>query len=118
QNLSDLLFFAVPLGFASLGQAAAMLIGETDLSIGPVIALTSVGMAGVMAMADNPATQIRAVAVALGIGLAVGLINGVLVDRVRLVPFIATLATYIMIQGIGLRLLPFPGGNVSNGFEE
>jgi ribose transport system ATP-binding protein len=116
-NLSNLLFLAVPLGFAALGQASAMLIGEVDLSIGPVIALTTVAMAMVMYDGGGVGNDILAVVVAVAIGMAVGILNGLLVDRVRLIPFIATLATFILIQGVALQWLPFPGGFVANDLQ-
>jgi ribose transport system ATP-binding protein len=117
QNMADLLFLAVPLGFAALGQAATMLVGKLDLSIGPVIAVTTIAAATTME-AGGPGSEWLAVTLSLAIGLAVGVLNALLVDRVQLVPFIATLATYILIQGVALCWLPFPGGSISDAFSQ
>jgi len=51
----------------------------------------------------------------LGTALAVGLTNALLVRVVRLAPVIATLATYIVLQGISLLLRETPGGFYRTG---
>ena len=111
-NVANMLFLAVPLGFAALGQATVMLIGGIDLSIGPVIALTTVAVAQLMGE-HGGARGVGAIIAALGIGVAVGLLNAFLVRRVHILPLIATLATYFLVQGIALLWLPIPGGFIS-----
>jgi ribose transport system ATP-binding protein len=115
ENLTGLMFLAVPLGFAALGQAAVMLIGGIDLSIGPLISLTTVAIASIMTEGD-PASTPLALAVAVGIGLTLGLLNAALVRAVKLQPLIATLATYIIVQGLALLWMPTPGGYVDPEF--
>ena len=46
----------------------------------------------------------------IGVALAVGLTNAMLVRVFRLAPVLATLATYIVIQGVSLLLRSQPGG--------
>jgi ribose transport system ATP-binding protein len=113
-NIGNLLFLAVPLGFAALGQAAVMLIGGIDLSIGPLIALTTVAIAQIMSEDGGRTRSGLAIAAALAIGLGLGLLNGLLVRRVHILPLIATLATYILVQGLALLWLSAPGGYVSS----
>ena len=62
--------------------------GRNDLSVGSVAALGSVAAA--LASPVGPAAGLAA---GIGAGLAAGLINAVLVTRLKLMPFIATLAT-------------------------
>jgi len=111
-NVGNMLFLAVPLGFAALGQAAVMLIGGIDLSIGPVMALTTVTIAQIMSGSGSNGGGF-AVLAALGIGLGVGILNAFLVRRVHILPLIATLATYFLVQGIALLWLSTPGGFIS-----
>lgn len=115
-NISNLLFLAVPLGFAALGQAAVMMTGGIDLSIGPVISLTTVAIASITTLEHEAASTTLAIAVALALGLAVGLVNAVLVRKLKLQPLIATLATFIAVQGFALLWMATPGGEVGTGF--
>lgn len=117
-NLSNLMFLAVPLGFVALGQAAVMLSGGIDLSVGPLVALATVAVAQVIAVEPSAFSTLVAVGAALGVGAIVGLVNGLLVVRVGLLPLIATLATYIFIQGLALFWSPNPGGNVTREFTD
>jgi ribose transport system ATP-binding protein len=114
-NIGNLLFLAVPLGFAALGQAAVMMTGGIDLSIGPLVSLTTVVIASIMSE-GNGMTTAAAIAAALGVGLALGLVNALLVRKVKLQPLIATLATYVVVQGLALLIMATPGGYVSRDF--
>lgn len=115
-NLTNLMILTIPLAFVALGQSAVMLSGGIDLSVGPVVALATVAVAQLMPVEATALGATWAVAGALVIGSAVGLINGLLVIRVSLLPLIATLATYVFVQGVALLWLPTPGGNVSREF--
>ncbi|WP_437773394.1 ATP-binding cassette domain-containing protein [Arthrobacter sp. KNU40] len=115
-NLSNLLFLAVPLGFAALGQAAVMMTGGIDLSIGPLISLTTVAIAGLTTLNAEAVSTATGLLAALGIGVAVGLVNALLVRKLRLQPLIATLATYITVQGLTLLWMSTPGGEVGPTF--
>ena len=57
-----------------------------------------------------------AAAIAIGIGVVIGAINGVLVSYLRLPSIIVTLATMFVAQGGALLILKYPGGTVSNDF--
>jgi ribose/xylose/arabinose/galactoside ABC-type transport system permease subunit len=125
-------------GIAAIGQVFVLVTGGIDLSIGQVVALSSVvstmGMvtfqravvnsivnpgAPVVDLAAlrtlegiNPnsvnqailntstATILVGLAIALGIGFAVGLINGIAVGKFRVTPFIITLASSLTSKGI------------------
>lgn len=86
------------LGMAVIGQAVVMLTGGLDLSIGPVMNLASIVSAVVM---DGSNGNIAlAVLVTLAAGGAVGLVNGLLVSKLRIAPLLATLAVGTVLQGI------------------
>jgi ribose transport system ATP-binding protein len=114
-NIGDLLFLAVPFAFAALAQTAVMMIGGIDLSVGPLMSLTTVALSQLMIDGGGGGRDAMAIAAALGIGLAVGALNGALVCGFNIVPLVATLATFIFVQGIALLWLPDPGGFISFG---
>ncbi len=90
-------------GVLSVGAAVVIISGGIDLSIGAVVALASVVSAKLLtswlhsgaSAAAPPPTWLIAVAIALTLlmGLAVGLFHALLINQLRLPPFIATLAT-------------------------
>lgn len=90
-NLSVLLENGVVVAFLALGQTFVLLTGGIDLSVGSNIALT--GMFAALTMAAGFPWW-AAVIVALLVGAAVGLFNGVIVHYVKLPPFIVTFATF------------------------
>lgn len=96
-------FLIQPVGFgvACMAQLVVILAGGIDLSMGSVVSLISTVIAGTYHA--NPETPIIAVvAIALGIGITTGLINGFVTTYLRVTPFIATFATGSIYQGIAL----------------
>jgi ribose transport system permease protein len=69
-------------------------------------------------MAGSDANILPAVAAALGVGLVVGVVNGLLVQRVRLEPFIVTLGTAAAVQGLVLVWVTGPTGVAAPRFLE
>ena len=96
-----------------LGQGVVILTAGIDLSVGGVLAL---GTTIAATHFTGTATTLLWSVVILAIGTAAGLINGVLVGRLRLQPFIVTLATWSIFDGIALYVLPTAGGQVPGGF--
>lgn len=81
---------------AALGMTVIIISGGIDLSVGSVVALTTV----VIALALGQGWSPLAAAVAGVVSAAVcGLINGVLITALRVVPFIVTLGTMILVRG-------------------
>jgi ribose transport system permease protein len=81
---------------AALGMTMVIVAGGIDLSVGSVVALTTVVIALLLRADQSPA-----LAAAAGIGAAAicGLINGTLITRLRVVPFIVTLGMMILVRG-------------------
>ncbi|MBD7919958.1 ABC transporter permease [Cellulomonas sp. Sa3CUA2] len=95
-NLSNVLFQASFVGLAACGMTLLISAGLLDLSVGGVIAVSSIAVATVL-----PHTTIgAAIALALLIGAGLGLLNGLLVTYVRIAPFIATLGTLYLFLGL------------------
>ncbi|HAK47512.1 MAG TPA: sugar ABC transporter permease [Spirochaeta sp.] len=88
----------VGLGIASLGQAVIIISGGIDMSIGAAVSfLTSI--AGGL-YRDFPEIGVLPVMLIIAaLGLLIGLVNGLLVVKLRIAPFMATLATMSVIQG-------------------
>jgi ribose transport system permease protein len=81
---------------AALGMTVVIVSGGIDLSVGSVVALTTVAVALLLNGGFDPAVAaLGAVAAAAVCGLA----NGILVTGLRVVPFIVTLGTMILVRG-------------------
>ncbi len=97
RNLSNLLRQSVTNGLLSLGMLVVILTGGIDLSVGPIVALTGIIVAG-LSKAGMPLSL--AILICLGVGIACGATNGFFISRFKLQPFIVTLATYGAIRGL------------------
>ncbi len=82
------------------GEAYVILTGGIDLSPGSVLALVSVLVAGCMKWINLPVYL--AVLVGLGVGTLCGLTSGLLVTKVKIPSFIATLAMMAIARGLAL----------------
>ena len=87
-----------PLLLVAVGQTFVILTGGLDLSVGSVVTLSLVLVAGVSGGHDG--RLIEGVLASLAAGLAVGIVNGLIVVRLRTPPLVATLATMSIVQGI------------------
>lgn len=82
---------------AVLGTSALLIAGYVDLSIGSMVALIGIITAKVAVTTQN---AFVAVCVGLGLGLLLGLINGLLVRRLNISPLIVTLAMLALYGGL------------------
>lgn len=104
-NLLNVLQSASPLLIMTMGQLLVVITGGIDLSVGSVYSLS--GMLGtlVMLQTQNIAAGVFA---CLGAGILCGVVNGVLVSKLKMAPFIVTLA----MQGAAASLTKvISGGN-------
>jgi ribose transport system permease protein len=92
----------------ALGQTFVIIAGGIDLSTGFVMGLASVGAAMAMSRLGNdvplPLVVLAGFGAALVAGLPAGLVNGVLIARLRVPPFIGTLGMYGIARGAGFIL--------------
>lgn len=98
-NLMNLMRQLIINGFIALGMTFVILTGGIDLSVGSTLAVTSAIFAGLL---QNGMNTILAILIALGLGLILGLINGFLITKGKLAPFIVTLATMTIFRGLTL----------------
>lgn len=103
-----LLQTALPLVFVAAAQTLVVLVGGIDLSVGGVFVVAN-AMAAVWVGAGGGAHQLLLVVVLLA-GLAMGALNGLLVAGLGFEPFIATLGTWTIFNGLALMILPTDGG--------
>jgi ribose/xylose/arabinose/galactoside ABC-type transport system permease subunit len=80
---------------AALGMTMVIASGGIDLSVGSVVALSTVVTALVVQRHD----PVLAVVAAVAAGAACGVLNGVLITQLRVVPFIVTLGTMLLVRG-------------------
>jgi ribose transport system permease protein len=115
-NIANILTATVVLGLAALGQHVVVLSGGIDLSVGSAATFSAL----LTALLIN-GYPIRAVPVVLGmlvLGAVIGLLNGTLVARVGLPPFIVTLAMLYLIQGAAFTVSTTPTGRVTRALSD
>ncbi|MGH2860244.1 MAG: ATP-binding cassette domain-containing protein [Solirubrobacteraceae bacterium] len=109
-SLSNSLLLASALGLVSLGELVVLLTGGIDLSVGPLMGLVVVTFSFFAGGGQGGGHLVLGIVVVVALAVAVGLVNAILVRWIRLSAVIATIATYIILQGCSLLLRPQPGG--------
>lgn len=102
-NLISLVRVCSPTIILACGFTFIMIAGYMDLSVGSAMSLCSVIYALVV-RAGAPA--IVGILTAVAVGIACGLINGIIVTRLRITPVIATLVTMTVYKGVALLIVP------------
>lgn len=108
-GIQGLAISVVPLALAAVGQAIVVISGGIDLSVGAIMALTSVVSATLM----KGQPEEFGVAVVVGVlllGLVVGAVNGSIVVLTRVPDIVVTLAMSFVWAGCALLVLKTPGG--------
>ena len=97
-NLVDIMDQATINGLLALGITFVIITGGIDLSVGSIMAVVIVVVG--QAMVTSGLDPIPATLLGLGLGVALGLVNGLMVTKLGLQPFIATLATMSIFRGV------------------
>lgn len=116
-DFRSLAIAALPVALAAVAQALVVISGGIDLSIGSMMALTSVTAARLM---DGSPPEM-AVAVVIGVlllGVVLGTINGGLVVLSRVPDIVVTLAMLYVWAGVALLVLNTPGGSSADWLRE
>lgn len=95
ENLTNLLRSASLMGFIGIGMTFVVLCGSIDLSVASVFALS-----GYLMLNLSQYNIVLAFVVPLLAGAMVGFINGLLVEKLSIPAFIATLATQMFVRGL------------------
>jgi ribose transport system permease protein len=96
-NLLDIMDQSVINGLLALGITYAIITGGIDLSVGSIFAIVIVVVGDLLVSGLNP---IVAIVCGVGIGFVLGIFNGLLITKLNLQPFIATLGTMSAYRGI------------------
>ena len=96
-NLIDIINQGVVNGFLAIGITVAIITGGIDLSVGSTMAVVIVGCAELSA---HQVPVVIVVVLGLLMGVAIGMVNGFLITRMQLQPFIATLGTNQIFRGL------------------
>jgi len=105
---------ALPLAWVAAGQMAVVTAAQIDLSVGSVMSLSTAIAA--TQMGSSGVDVIGTILVIVLIGAALGAVNGFFVAYRGMSAFIVTIATWSIIDGLALLVLPSAGGSVPNGF--
>ncbi|GAB3161882.1 ABC transporter permease [Myceligenerans halotolerans] len=103
------------LGFVAIGQTFVILCRSLDLSVGYVVALCSI--IGATTMGGDPSRAWLGVLAALGVAALVGLVNGLVIARLRVNAFIATLGVGLIVKGFLDTQFKGPAGEVPPMFQ-
>lgn len=86
------------IGITAIGQTFVLLVGGIDLSIGAVMAFTTIIVASYTDGQDD--RLFVAVLLSIGAGLLAGVVNALLILVRNVPPFVATFASFVLIQGV------------------
>lgn len=100
QNFRNIGVAAAALAAVSFGQTFVILTAGLDLSVGSTVALVSI----VAAFGMRGHGMVLGIIEGLAVGAAVGLLNGTIITRFNVFPFIATLAMLSIMSGLALNL--------------
>ena len=98
QNMLNLLRSMSKYLLIGIAQSYVLITGNIDLSIGSMVGMSA--MIAATLMTNRNGTQSLAIVIALIACLVVGVVNGYLVGKFKLPPFIATLGTMFVARGI------------------
>lgn len=98
QTLVNIIDAAYYIGFISMGVTFVIISGGIDLSVGTVMMAST--LIGGVAL-KNGVPMVPSLLIIILVGTAFGFFNGIIVSRLRLPPFIATLGTMMISMGVG-----------------
>jgi ribose transport system ATP-binding protein len=113
QNLSALLLETMPLALVALGQATALLVGGFDVSVAALMTMCVVTASFTLTPTMSGGALVPGALALVGVGLATGIFNAVLIRLLRLPSIIATLGTLSILEGAALLLRGYPTGPIN-----
>lgn len=97
-NIENLFRRTALFGVLSIGVSFVIITSGIDLSIGSVVCLVGVGLPWLLTEMKMPLGS--ALALAMGLSVAIGFIHGSLITRLRIQPFVVTLCGLLIYRGI------------------
>ncbi len=111
RNIMNILRQSSLVGIMAIGTTFVIIGGDIDISVGSTLALA----AAVVLKLQTSIHWGWAICIALGVGLIIGLINGLLRAKIKIVAIIATLGTMVIVRGI---VFVYTGGYPITGASE
>jgi ribose transport system ATP-binding protein len=112
-NLQNLLLTTMPLALVAIGQTIALLVGGFDVSVAALMTVCVVVASFTMTPDTSTLALIPGALALVGVGLATGAFNAILIRVLRLPSIIATLGTLSILEGIALWLRDHPEGSIN-----
>lgn len=113
--LMNILVRSVALGIVAVGQTMVIIGSSIDLSVAYVVSITAVMSSFIMQ--GDPRNVPLAILVVLLIGAFIGLVNGLIITKLQINSFIATLGTSLILKGIINGTFSNYTGSVPRSFE-
>jgi ribose transport system ATP-binding protein len=113
-NLNNLLLLTMPLALVTLGQTCALLVGGFDVSVAALMTFCVVVASYTMAYDKSGWALLPGGLALVGVGLATGIFNAVIIRVLKLPSIIATLGTFSILEGASLLLRDHPEGPISS----
>ncbi len=98
-NVADILVASSFLGIVALGQCFVIVMGGFDLAVGSIV-----GLGTVLAAYAMPYGPVAALAAPIVVGALIGLVDGLLIARAGMAPFIVTLAALLAVRAAAVLL--------------
>ncbi|WP_036571293.1 ATP-binding cassette domain-containing protein [Nocardioides sp. URHA0032] len=112
-SIYNVLLVALPLVAVAAAQYFVLMVGGIDVSVGATMTLAVVLMSEWATEGGTGKVLGMGLAIALLLGIAVGAVNAFLVERIKLSPVIATIATLGVVSGIALMMRPTAEGLIA-----
>ena len=97
RNMETIARQTTVVGIAALGMTMIIILGGIDLSVGSTIALSTVVIALMLGKGMNP---VLAALMGVAAGAVCGAFNGLVITKIKVVPFVVTLGTLLGVRGI------------------
>jgi D-xylose transport system permease protein len=104
-NFVNLIVQAAPIAIIAMGIVFVLLLGEIDLSVGFVSGVAGVIAAVLLIPDGNEVSTWVAIALALGAGLGIGTLHGLIITKIGIPSFVVTLAGLLAWNGVVLLLI-------------
>jgi len=113
ENLNSLLIEAMPLVLVSMGQASALLVGGFDVSVAALMTMCVVTASFTLTPTMSGLALLPGALALVGVGIATGVFNALLIRVLRLPSIVATLGTLSVLEGASLLLRSYPQGAIN-----
>lgn len=111
RNLANVARQSAFLGIVAIGQMLVILTAGIDLSVGSLVKVSI--LVSAIVMNGESSNVLPAIIATLALGVLVGLIHAFLINELRIAPFIVTLASLVILRGVGLTISSSPVGKAS-----